>query len=65
MARKRRWFENMEARFAEGTFARIEAVLTFAEDRTDFIRVAVEREIKRRKKLTVEQRAREAVENNE
>jgi hypothetical protein len=36
----------MVARFAAGTFARIEAVLTAAEDRTDFVREAVERELK-------------------
>jgi len=51
MARKRRWFENMEATFATGTFARIEAVLRFTEDRTDFVRKAVEREINRRQRL--------------
>jgi hypothetical protein len=38
----------MIARFAAGTFARIEAVLAEDEDRTDFVREAVEREIKRR-----------------
>ena len=38
----------MIARFAAGTFTRIEAVLAEDEDRTDFVREAVEREIKRR-----------------
>jgi hypothetical protein len=40
----------MQARFEEGTFARIEAVLTDGEDRTDFVRDAVERELKRRER---------------
>ena len=38
----------MVARFTAGTFARIEAVLDKDEDRTDFVREAVERKIKRR-----------------
>ena len=40
----------MQARFPEGTFDRIEAVLAEAEDRTDFVREAVERELKRRER---------------
>jgi hypothetical protein len=48
VGRKKRWSEDMQARFAEGTFARIETVLQPDEDRTDFVRDAVEREIKRR-----------------
>lgn len=50
VGRKRRWAEDMQARFPEGTFARIEAVLDDGEDRTDFVRAAVEREIKRRER---------------
>ena len=38
----------MITRFVAGTFARIEAVLDKDEDRTDFVREAVERELKRR-----------------
>ena len=38
----------MVARFAAGRFARIEAVLAETEDRTDFVRAAVERELARR-----------------
>jgi hypothetical protein len=38
----------MQARFPNGTFARIEAVLRDGEDRTDFVREAVEKELKRR-----------------
>jgi hypothetical protein len=40
----------MLARFPEGTFERIAAVLRDGEDRTEFVRVAVERELKRREK---------------
>lgn len=50
VGRKKRWAEDMQARFAEGTFARINGVLTDDEDRTDFVRDAVERELKRREK---------------
>lgn len=50
MGRKKLWSEDMQARFPEGTFDRIEAVLEDSEDRTDFLRVAVERELKRREK---------------
>jgi hypothetical protein len=48
VGRKKRWAEDMQARFPEGTFERIAAVLRDGEDRTDFVRAAVEREIKRR-----------------
>ena len=50
VGRKKRWAEDMQARFPEGTFAAIEAVLEEGEDRTDFVREAVERELKRRRK---------------
>lgn len=40
----------MQARFPEGTFERIDAVREDGEDRTDFIREAVERELKRRER---------------
>ena len=59
MGRKRRWHEDVLARFPKGTLARIKAVLEPAEDRTDFIRMAVEREIRRRERQTVEERAHE------
>jgi hypothetical protein len=52
MGRKQKWTENTTARFAEGTFARIEAVLGKTEDRTDFMREAVERELARRAEAT-------------
>lgn len=51
MGRKRLWTEDMQARFPEGTFDRIEAALKHDEDRTDFVRVAVERELKRRERV--------------
>jgi hypothetical protein len=50
MGRKRLWSENMQARFPEGTFERISAVLKEGEDRTDFIREAVSHELTRREK---------------
>lgn len=50
MGRKKQWAEDMQARFPEGTFDRIAALLEGKEDRTDFVRAAVEREIKRRER---------------
>jgi hypothetical protein len=52
MGRKKRWAEDMQARFEEGTFDRIEAVLSDGEDRTDFVRAAVERELRRRERAS-------------
>ncbi len=51
VGRKKRWAEDMQARFAEGTFARIESLLFENEDRTDFVREAVDRELKRRERM--------------
>ena len=50
MGRKKEWAEDMQARFPDGTFDRIEAVLEDGEGRTDFVRVAVERELRRRER---------------
>lgn len=50
MGRKKQWAEDMQARFAEGTFARITPMLKDGEDRTDFVRTAVEREIEFRER---------------
>lgn len=50
MGRTKRWAEDMQARFPEGTFARIEAALKEGEDRTDFVREAVERLLKQRER---------------
>ena len=52
MGRKKLWSEDMQARFPEGTFEQIDAVLQDGETRTDFVRQAVERELKRRKRAT-------------
>jgi hypothetical protein len=48
VGRRRRWHENMESRFAEGTFVRMLAVLEPKETKTDLVRAAVERELARR-----------------
>ncbi|WP_425326599.1 YlcI/YnfO family protein [Pseudaminobacter salicylatoxidans] len=40
----------MPGRFPEGTFDRIDSVLEPGENRADFVRRAVERELKRRKR---------------
>ncbi len=48
VGRKQINHEQMPARFPEGTLARIDAVLSEKEKRSDFIREAVERELDRR-----------------
>ena len=58
MGRKKRWNEDMQARFPEGTFVRIVAVLEKDEDRTDFVRKAVARELARREGARRRRRAR-------
>jgi hypothetical protein len=50
MGRPRQWDENMTARFPIGTFERMLAALKDGETKTDFIREAVERELKRRER---------------
>jgi hypothetical protein len=54
MGRKKRWTDVMGAKFPPGTFRRIAAALRKdkdkKEDRTDFVREAVERELERREK---------------
>jgi hypothetical protein len=50
VGRKKRWYEIMGAPFPKGTLARMDAVLRGKEDRTDLVREAVERELKRREK---------------
>lgn len=50
MGRKRLWVEDMVARFAAGTFKRMDAARDEGEDRTDFVRAAVERELRRRER---------------
>ena len=46
--RPRRWHENMQARFEEGTLARLYEVLREGETKVDFVNTAVTREITRR-----------------
>jgi hypothetical protein len=46
--RAKLWDEDMVARFPKGTFERIQAASKQYESRTDFVREAVERELKRR-----------------
>ena len=48
MPRAKKFFDEMLARFHAGTFERIAAVLAPTEDRAEFVRSAVERELKRR-----------------
>lgn len=48
MGRKQINHEQMPARFQEGTLERMDAVLGEGEKRSDLIREAVERELKRR-----------------
>lgn len=54
VGRIKRWAEDMQARFPMGTFARIAAVLRSGEDRTDFVRTAVETELRRRERNRVD-----------
>jgi len=48
MGRKLRWPERVMAKLAAGTLERIAAVLEKGEERTAFLREAIEREIERR-----------------
>jgi hypothetical protein len=48
MGRKRLWFDVMTTPFPSGTFERMKAVRGKRESRTDFVRAAVEKELKRR-----------------
>lgn len=50
MGRKKINDEQMPARFPAGTLARIDAVLADGEKRSDLLREAVERELKRRER---------------
>lgn len=50
VGRIKRWTEDMQARFPAGTFARIASVLRRKEDRTDFVRSAVEAELRKRER---------------
>lgn len=50
MGRKQINFDQTPARLPAGTLARIDAVLDEGETRADLIRLAVERELKRRER---------------
>lgn len=50
MARPKNEFETWPARFPPGTKARIDAVLVPPETRADFLRQALDRELKRRER---------------
>ncbi len=52
MGRKKMWAEDMVARFPVGTFERMDALRHDGEDRTDLVREAVERELKRRERIS-------------
>jgi hypothetical protein len=58
MGRKKRWHDLMGAKFPAGTFDRIAALLGEKEDRTEFVRQAVEREIERRQVATKRRKLR-------
>jgi hypothetical protein len=57
MGRNRLWTEDMQSRFAPGTFAEIESVLEEGESRTDFVREAVDMLILHRKEAREKKRA--------
>jgi hypothetical protein len=48
MGRKKQFTERIQLPLAEGTTAKIDSVLADGEVRLDFIRAAIERELKRR-----------------
>jgi hypothetical protein len=48
MGRPKKWRESTLARLAAGTLDRIKAALGDGEHKTDFIRTAIERELRRR-----------------
>ena len=56
MSRPKKYVEEMLARFVEGTFGRIAAVLREDEDRADLVREAVEKEIERRRRQKSDKR---------
>lgn len=47
MGRRKKFDERCVASFVKGTFDRIDAVMKPSQDRTDFIREAVEKELER------------------
>lgn len=55
VGRKKTNFDQMPGRFPEGTFDRIDAVLEPGENRADFVRTAVDREVQRRDRRLAKQ----------
>jgi len=51
VGRKRINVEQLPARFRGGTMARIDAVRREKENRAEFVRVAIERELERRERI--------------
>jgi hypothetical protein len=56
--KKKLWPDKMVARFEAGTFQRIAAISAAEEDRTEFVREAVKRELVRRERHVVEKPAK-------
>jgi hypothetical protein len=50
MGRKKKWTERIQLPLAEGTTDRIDSLLADGEVRLDFIRTAIDREMKRRER---------------
>lgn len=50
VGRKKQWTERIQLPLAEGTTNRIDSLLADGEVRLEFIRAAIEREIKRRQR---------------
>lgn len=50
MGRKKLWRENVNLTLPEGAKARMDAVLEDGEDRLDLIRMAIDKEVKRRER---------------
>ena len=61
--RPRLWPDKMVASFPEGMFRRIAAVSIEGEDRTDFVRSAVLREVDRRERAAGKQPAAKRTKN--
>jgi hypothetical protein len=58
MGRKKLWGERLAVRFPTGTSARIDRVIAETEDRTDVIRTALERELRRREAVAEKRKKR-------
>ena len=52
MGRKKQWTERIQLPLAEGTTDKIDSLLSDGEVRLDFIRTAIDREMKRRERAS-------------